>query len=133
MIIGMLVLLFFVQEQDTSIKLKGEANAYADDKARRLAEKQAKKEKAKRKAMKLTKSERKSLLFMPCLFFLFCGTNAITTFFSFCTRNLTYGYCKSYLADDNICIGIRISAIPAGKLGKNFGRKDYSYRSCYFS
>ena len=34
MIAGMLVLLFFVKEQDTSIKLKGEANAYADAAAR---------------------------------------------------------------------------------------------------
>ena len=33
MILGMLVLLFFVKEQDTSIKLKGEANQYADEKA----------------------------------------------------------------------------------------------------
>ena len=37
MIVGMLVLLFFVKEQDTSIKLKGEANAYADAAARKKA------------------------------------------------------------------------------------------------
>ena len=38
MIVGMLVLLFFVKEQDTSIKLKGEANQYADEKARKKAQ-----------------------------------------------------------------------------------------------
>ena len=41
MIAGMLILLFFVKEEDTSIKLKGEMNAYADEKARRKAEKEA--------------------------------------------------------------------------------------------
>jgi|LSQX01.1.fsa_nt_gb Na+/melibiose symporter-like transporter len=126
MIIGMLVLLFFVQEQDTSIKLKGEANAYADDKARRLAEKQAKKEeKAKRKAMKLTKSERKSLLFMlACLFFLFCGTNAITTFFSLFAQEILHMVtAKATLLMTIFALVSGISAIPAGKLGKNFGRK----------
>ena len=52
--------------------------------ARRQAEKEAKKaEKAALKAIKLSKSEKKSLMFMlACLFFLFCGSNAITTFFS---------------------------------------------------
>ena len=39
MIVGMLILLFFVKEEDTSIKLKGEMNQYADAKARSQAEK----------------------------------------------------------------------------------------------
>ena len=40
MIVGMLVLLFFVKEEDTSIRLKGEMNQYADDKALRKAQKE---------------------------------------------------------------------------------------------
>ena len=56
MIIGMLVLLFFVKEEDTSIKLKGEMNEYADAKAKRKAEKAAAKaQKAALKAEKLSK------------------------------------------------------------------------------
>ena len=43
MIIGMLILLFFVKEEDTSIKLKGEANMEADATARKAAEKEEKK------------------------------------------------------------------------------------------
>lgn len=126
MVIGMLVLLFFVKEQDTSIKLKGEANAYADAAARKKAEKEAKlAEKAARKAMKLTKSERKSLVFMlVCLFFLFCGTNAITTFFSLFAQEILH----KITSEATILMLIftafsALSAIPAGKMGKKFGRK----------
>lgn len=126
MVIGMLVLLFFVKEQDTSIKLKGEANAYADAAARKKAEKEAKAaEKAARKSMKLTKGERKSLVFMLiCLFFLFCGTNAITTFFSLFAQEILH----KITSEATILMLIftafsAISAIPAGKMGKKFGRK----------
>ena len=126
MIIGMLVLLFFVKEQDTSIKLKGEANAYADAAARKKAEKEAKKaEKAAKKAMTLSKSERKSLAFMlVCLFFLFCGTNAITTFFSLFAQEILH----KVTADATKLMLIflvfsALAAIPAGKVGKKIGRK----------
>ena len=126
MIAGMLVLLFFVKEQDTSIKLKGEANAYADAAARKKAEKEAKKaEKAAKKAMTLSKSERKSLAFMlVCLFFLFCGTNAITTFFSLFAQEILH----KVTADATKLMLIflvfsALAAIPAGKVGKKIGRK----------
>lgn len=126
MIVGMLVLLFFVKEQDTSIKLKGEANAYADAAARKKAEKEAKAaEKAARKAMKLTTGERKSLVFMLiCLFFLFCGTNAITTFFSLFAQEILH----KITSEATILMLIftafsALSALPAGKMGKKFGRK----------
>ncbi len=126
MVIGMLVLLFFVKEQDTSIKLKGEANAYADAAAKKKAEKEAKAaEKAARKAMKLTKGERKSLVFMLiCLFFLFCGTNAITTFFSLFAQEILH----KITSEATILMLIftafsALSALPAGKMGKKFGRK----------
>lgn len=126
MIIGMLVLLFFVKEEDTSIKLKGEQNAYTDAKARRKAEKEAiKAEKKARKAIKLSSAERKSLLFMlASLFFLFCGTNAITTFFSLFAQEILH----KITSEATILMLIfsvvsAIAAIPAGKMGKKFGRK----------
>ncbi|MBQ8575459.1 MAG: MFS transporter [Clostridia bacterium] len=126
MIIGMLVLLFFVKEEDTSIKLKGEANQYADAKAKRKAEKEAAKaHKAALKAEKLTKGERKSLLFMlGCLFFLFCGTNAITTFFSLFAQEILHMITSEatfIMLIFAVCSGA--AALPAGKLGKKFGRK----------
>ena len=126
MIVGMLVLLFFVKEQDTSIRLKGEANAYADAAARKKAEKEAKKaEKEARKAMTLSGAERKSLVFMLiCLFFLFCGTNAITTFFSLFAQEILH---KLAAEASNLMLIFLVfsalSAIPAGKIGKKIGRK----------
>ena len=126
MIVGMLVLLFFVKEEDTSIKLKGEMNQYADEKAKRKAEKEAAKaQKAALKAEKLTKSERKSLIFMlGCLFFLFCGTNAITTFFSLFAQEILHMITSEatfIMLIFAVCSGV--AALPAGKLGKKFGRK----------
>ena len=126
MIVGMLVLLFFVKEQDTSIRLKGEANAYADAAARKKAEKEAKAaEKAARKAMTLSKAEKKSLGFMlVCLFFLFCGTNAITTFFSLFAQEILH---KTTAQATRLMLVFLVfsalAAIPAGKVGKKFGRK----------
>ncbi len=126
MIIGMLVLLFFVKEEDTSIKLKGEMNEYADAKAKRKAEKEAAKaHKAALKAEKLSKAERKSLIFMlGCLFFLFCGTNAITTFFSLFAQEILHMITSEatfIMLIFAVCSGV--AALPAGKLGKKFGRK----------
>ena len=126
MIAGMLVLLFFVKEQDTSIKLKGEANAYADAAARKKAEKEAKKaEKEARKAMVLSGSERKSLVFMLiCLFFLFCGTNAITTFFSLFAQEILHKITSEATKLMLIFLVFSaLAALPAGKVGKKIGRK----------
>lgn len=126
MIVGMLVVLFFVHEKDTSIKLKGEMNQYADEKARRKALKAAAKaEKAALKAQKLTKSERKSLAFMlMTLFFLFCGTNAITTFFSlFAQEVLHLSTSKATIVMLVFAVVAGIAALPAGKMGKKLGRK----------
>ncbi len=126
MIIGMLVLLFFVKEQDTSIKLKGEANAYADAEAKRKAEKEAKKaEKEARKAMKLTKGEKRSLGFMlACLFFLFCGSNAITTFFSLFAQEILHKITsEATILMLIFAVVSAAAALPAGKMGKKFGRK----------
>ena len=126
MIVGMLVLLFFVKEQDTSVKLKGEANAYADEAARKKAEKEVKKaEKEARKAEKLSKSERKSLFFMlVCLFFLFCGSNAITTFFSLFAQEILHKITsQATILMLIFAVCSAAAALPAGKMGKKFGRK----------
>ena len=126
MIVGMLVLLFFVKEEDTSIKLKGDANQYADAKALKKAQKEAaKQKKAELKAMKLTKGERKSLIFMlGTLFFLFCASNAITTFFSLFAQEILHMITSEatvIMLIFAVCSGV--SAIPAGKFGSKFGRK----------
>lgn len=126
MIVGMLVLLFFVKEEDTSIKLKGDANQYADAKALKKAQKEAaKQKKAELKAMKLTKGERKSLIFMlGTLFFLFCASNAITTFFSLFAQEILHMITSEatvIMLIFAVCSGA--AAIPAGKFGSKFGRK----------
>ena len=126
MIVGMLVLLFFVKEEDTSIKLKGDANQYADAKALKKAQKEAaKQKKAELKAMKLTKGERKSLIFMlGTLFFLFCASNAITTFFSLFAQEILHMITSEatvIMLIFAVCSGA--AALPAGKFGSKFGRK----------
>ncbi len=126
MIIGMLVLLFFVKEEDTSIKLKGELNQYADAKAKKAAAKaEAKAQKAALKAMKLSKAERKSLIFMlGTLFFLFCAANAITTFFSLFAQEILHMITSKatiVMLIFAVCSGL--AALPAGKMGKKVGRK----------
>ena len=126
MIIGMLVLLFFVKEEDTSIRIKGDKNQYADQKALKKAQKEAaKQKKAELKAMKLSKGERKSLIFMlGTLFFLFCASNAITTFFSLFAQEILHMITSEatfIMLIFAVCSGV--AAIPAGKFGSKFGRK----------
>lgn len=126
MIIGMLIVLFFVKEPDSRVKLRAEQNQIADEKARREAEKKAiKEEKAKRKAEKLTKGERVSLIFMLAgLFFLFCGTNAISTFFAlFAAEVLHKTTAQATVMTTAFAAASAVAAIPAGYLGKKFGRK----------
>ncbi len=126
MIIGMLVLLFFVKEEDTSIRLKGDANQYADQKALKKAQKEAaKQKKAELKAMKLSKAERKSLIFMlGTLFFLFCASNAITTFFSLFAQEILHMITSEATFIMLIfAVVAGIAAIPAGKMGSKLGRK----------
>lgn len=126
MIIGMLVVLFFVKEPDSRIKIKGEMNQAADEAARRQAEREAvKAEKEARKAEKLSSGERKSLVFMLMgLFFLFCGTNAVTTFFAlFAAEILNKTTAQATIMTTAFAAASAIAAIPAGWLGKKFGRK----------
>lgn len=119
MIIGMLVVRIFVKEPDSRIDAKAADNAFADEKARRKAEKAAK------KAIKLTTGERKSLLFMlGCLFFLFCGTNAITTFFSLFAQEILHMITSEATIIMLIfAVCSAIAAVPAGKMGTKVGRK----------
>ena len=126
MIIGMLVLLFFVKEEDTSIRLKGDANQYADQKALKKAQKEAaKQKKAELKAIKLSGGERKSLVFMlGTLFFIFCASNAITTFFSLFAQEILHMITSEatfIMLIFAVCSGV--AAIPAGKMGSKIGRK----------
>ncbi|MCI6970140.1 MAG: MFS transporter [Oscillospiraceae bacterium] len=126
MVIGMLVILFFVKEPDSRIKVQGEMNRAADAEARRKAEKEAAKaEKEARKKEKLTSGEKRSLIFMLMgLFFLFCGTNAISTFFAlFADEILHKTAAQATIMTTAFAAASAIAAIPAGWLGKKFGRK----------
>lgn len=126
MLLGMLVLLFFVKEPDSRLTVAAEKNMVADEKARRQAEKEARKaEKAKIKAEKLSTGERVSLIFMLLgLFFLFCGTNAITTFFSlFAAEVLGKTTSEATIMMGVFAVFSAVGAIPAGYFGKKIGRK----------
>ena len=118
MIIGMLVVRFFVKEP-SSLETVASKNQYADEKAAKKAEKEA------RKAEKLSKGERKSLLFMlGCLFFLFCGSNAITTFFSLFAEEILHMITAEASRIMLVFVVFTaLAAIPAGKMGKKLGRK----------
>lgn len=126
MVIGMLVILFFVKEPSSKLEVKAAQNRAADAAARKQAEKEAKAaEKAARKAQKLSGSERRSLIFMlGGLFFLFCGTNAITTFFAlFAAEVLGKTTAQATIMTTVFAVCSAIAAIPAGWLGKKIGRK----------
>ncbi len=118
MIIGMLVVRIFVKEP-SSLQDVAAKNQYADEKAAKKAEKAA------RKADKLSKGERKSLIFMlGGLFFLFCGTNAITTFFAlFAEEVLGKSTGEATIMTTIFAVCSAAAAIPAGKMGKKLGRK----------
>ena len=118
MIIGMLVVRAFVHEP-SSLEDVAAQNQAADEKAAKKAEKEA------RKAEKLSKGERKSLIFMlGGLFFLFCGTNAITTFFAlFAAEVLGKSTGEATIMTTLFAVCSAAAAIPAGKMGKKIGRK----------
>ena len=119
MVIGMVVIRLFVHEPSSKLEAVGENNRAADEKAAKKAEKEA------RKAEKLSKGERKSLIFMlGGLFFLFCGTNAITTFFAlFAAEVLGKSTSEATIMTTLFAVCSAVAAIPAGKMGKKLGRK----------
>ena len=126
MILGMLVIRFLVKEPSSKLEAVADRNQLLDAKAKAKAEKEAKKaEKAAAKKEKLSKGERKSLVCMlGGLFFLFCGTNAITTFFAlFAAEVLGKTTGEATFMTTLFAVCSAIAAIPAGKMGKKLGRK----------
>ncbi|MBQ8182279.1 MAG: MFS transporter [Clostridia bacterium] len=126
MVLGMLVIRFFVKEPSSKLEAVAAKNQLADEKAKAKAEKEAKKaEKAAAKKEKLSKGERKShICMLGGLFFLFCGTNAITTFFAlFAAEVLGKTTGEATFMTTLFAICSAIAAIPAGKMGKKLGRK----------
>lgn len=123
MIIGMLVVRTFVKEPSSKIEIEAARNQALDEKAQLKAEKEAKK--AAKKEQKLSKGERKSLICMlGGLFFLFCGTNAITTFFAlFASEILGKSTSEATIMTTLFAVCSAVAAIPAGKMGKKLGRK----------
>ncbi len=119
MVIAVFVLRFGVKEPDSRLK------AVADKKEAEAIAKAQQEEKARLKANKLSKGERVSLVFMLAgLFFLFCGSNAITTFFALFAEEVlhkTTAEATFLMAVFAVCS--MAAAIPAGKLGKKIGRK----------
>jgi MFS family permease len=58
------------------------------------------------------------------LFFLFCGTNAVTTFFAlFAAEILNKTTAQATIMTTAFAAASAVAAIPAGWLGKKFGRK----------
>ena len=116
MIIGMLVVRTCVKEPSSKLEVVAANNQAMDDKAAK---------KAAKKAEKLSKGERKSLIFMlGGLFFLFCGTNAITTFFAlFAAEVLGKSTGEATIMTTLFAVCSAAAAIPAGKMGKKIGRK----------
>ena len=123
MVIGMLVVRTFVKEPSSKIEVVAAQNQLADEEAKAKAEKNAKKDAEKNQ--KLSKGERKSLIAMlGGLFFLFCGTNAITTFFAlFAAEVLGKSTSEATIMTTLFAVCSAIAAIPAGKMGKKLGRK----------
>jgi MFS family permease len=125
MLAGMLVVMLFVKEKDSRL-LSRDALAARLDAEQRAAEKKANAaQKAAQKAQKLSKAERKSLRFMLAgLFLLFCGNNAILTFFALFAEELLH---KTTAQASQLiiifAIASAVAAIPAGWMGKHFGRK----------
>ena len=66
MIISTVILFFFVKEPDSRLKHQAQVNADADERLKAQEEKKAEKERLK--AIKLTKGEKRSLVFMMALF-----------------------------------------------------------------
>lgn len=119
MIIGMIVVRTCVKEPSSKVEQMAEINQAMDEKAAKKAAKEA------RKAEKLSKGERKSLICMLAgLFFLFCGTNAITTFFAlFAAEVLGKSTGEATIMTTLFAVCSAAAAIPAGKMGKKLGRK----------
>lgn len=120
-VIGTLVVAFFVKEKDS--RLQNTEYAKSGEEFDLKASK--KKEREKLKGMKLDKSRKRSLLFMMgALFFLFIGTNSVTTFFALFAAEVL----GKTTAEATFMLGAflgsgLVGAILAGIWGKKYGRK----------
>ncbi len=126
MVVGTVVLFFFVKEPDSRLKtVADEAKARDEKNAYEAAKAAAEAEKRRLRAIKLTGAERKSLIFMLIgLFFLFCGTNSISTFFAlFADEILGKSVGEASTMMLIFVVSSAIAALPAGIVGKKFGRK----------
>ncbi len=121
MLICLFVVFFFVREPDNRLSAD-KSRALADDYS---VKQQKKEEKEKLKNMKLTKAERKSLIFM--LIALFFNSNAMdsiqTYFTTFATQELNMAESTATLFVSAFAVATVAVAIPAGKLGQKIGRK----------
>ena len=122
MILGTLILAFFVKEKDSRLQVSSE---YAKNGVAFDLEKAKAKEKEKLKKLKLGKAEKRSLIFMlATLFFLFAGANSIQTFFAlFAAEVLDKTTAQATLMLGVFGLASLATAIPAGKLGTKYGRK----------
>ena len=125
MILCTVIVMLFVKEQDSRL-LSTETLASRTEQERKAEAKKARaEEKAARKGMKLTRGERSSLLFMLArLLLLFCGTNAITTFFAlFADEILHINTARTGILLVIISVCGAVGALPSGWMGRKFGRK----------
>jgi len=121
-IIGTLVLAFFVKEKDSRLQNIAE---YADSGKGFDLKASKKKEREKLEGLKLGKSKKRSLLFMmAALFFLFIGTNSVTTFFAlFAAEVLGKTTAQATLMLGAFLGSGLVGAVLAGIMGKRYGRK----------
>jgi len=125
MVVGMLVLMFFVREKDSRL-LSADVLASRSEAERKAAEAEARRlDREARKQMTLSRSERFSLFSMlGGLFFLFCGTNAITTFFALFAQEILHrDTAQATFLLLILAVCSMAAALPAGWLGKKIGRK----------
>lgn len=122
MLLGTLVLALFVKEKDSrlqSIPVNMQNGGIGG------SEESQKKERETTKGIKLEKDKKRSLLFMmAALFFLFIGTNSVTTFFPLFAAEVLH----KTTAQATLMLGVFLAsglagAFPAGILGKKYGRK----------
>ncbi|MCL2195594.1 MAG: MFS transporter, partial [Oscillospiraceae bacterium] len=113
--------MIFVKEQDSrNLGEELSRRTAADRRAAKAAEK------AEAKKLKLDPKARRSLMFMLAgLFFLFMGSNVIQTFFAlFAAEILHQGATFAMILMAMFAVCAAIGAIPAGKLGSKFGRRN---------
>jgi len=115
--------MYFVKEKDSRLPLD---SSVLNERQAADAQRSKKEIKAAEKKEKLSPKERKSLYFMLAgLFFLFSGSNVIQTFFALFAAEILHRdvtFATILMALFAICAAG--GAIPAGILGRKFGRRN---------